>query len=703
MSLKVIETSEPDVTENSSEQQTSEEREHATISANKIKLKFSNSKFPIFWIDGFPKNSVIQAVVLCNWDNIYGPKVRNMWVIDDIPTRKNVSFISSADVANETDMISSEDRCLDWDTLSFIARQMLCSEIMKDPCDSFLENKFYDSPQKKLALAAIVFGAMSQTDMSIHSLCVVPSYNRLNEFHKWKDVCFEWLTNCVLQLRITLATNATAGFTIIKKNLIRLVHIMEKEEQAGNFTVKETFLNHLNHVRSADKPPTMMMRNKSKSLSNTPTRYPAERHTTSETTNTRVTSQHNMTTTTTTKTTLSSTVASFLPTLSTATSTQSAASTLTSEQLFNTTISMTSDALASVQLSSTSPQLKSSSTVMTTSTTTTPSSSTTPKTNRSTSTVPFGKILISDLEFFHNSLVAHLSQCHNSVVIGTDVDRVNEMIKALALFTLPHDAHRCKLLQPAINNNNSSNNISTQNPCTAQKTCDTYHEDLLVDIDFIDVYNARLDKHKLQKVTSAYAPELRVQGLLKSDVNIHLLLDNVMFSMRPTALIDVDTKEVMLICWTEQYDDMRHKFITNNLHKLWNECPPEQLQMRDVFKSVKVSKSLVHPFLQELCTLPCHLVRPRVNNFMKQLHRRALAFVQYVESRRKAGSGVQSSAVDGVSLVTLREHLGLNLDWDYHVISSFAEIVHQAKCERFTFNAVGQVVNLSFLSICDFI
>ena len=144
------------------------------------------TKFPIFYVDNGCGECAIQAVVLNYWDNICGPRIHSAWTI------------SSDGKSGKADYV-------DWDAVGFMGRQILCGAIMKCPGDLFLEAKFYDSMEKKIALAAVVFGAIDQGEMKAHSLCLIPDYEKLKQFLQWKDVCFQWLTKCVLQLRVTLA------------------------------------------------------------------------------------------------------------------------------------------------------------------------------------------------------------------------------------------------------------------------------------------------------------------------------------------------------------------------------------------------------------------------------------------------------------------------------------------------------------------
>ena len=153
-----------------------------TFQGNGFSPTTPTSRFSKYFLEGIQSNYIIAAA-LCNWDNIFGPRIRYLWVAKDLAT---TNFTVSL--------------------LNFVASQILSGEITRDPCDPILEKKIYMSAEKGVIVAAFVFGAMSRKDMAIHSVIVILSYEHLQQFLQWKDICFEWLHRSVLQLRICLAT-----------------------------------------------------------------------------------------------------------------------------------------------------------------------------------------------------------------------------------------------------------------------------------------------------------------------------------------------------------------------------------------------------------------------------------------------------------------------------------------------------------------
>lgn len=126
-------------------------------------------------------SSLVVATVLCNWDNIFGPKVRCLWITEH-----------------------QRHADLTLDLLNFIANQTLSGEIMHDLETPALELKLYMSSDRGIILATLIFGAESKNDVAVHSLSVIVPYSELERFLLWKDVCLEWMQRAVQRLRIEL-------------------------------------------------------------------------------------------------------------------------------------------------------------------------------------------------------------------------------------------------------------------------------------------------------------------------------------------------------------------------------------------------------------------------------------------------------------------------------------------------------------------
>ncbi len=126
------------------------------------------------------KKSIISCLVLCNWDNIMGPKVRHLWMSEEMDT--NITL----------------------DTLVNIATHTLSGEIMRDPLDSNVDTKFYPMKEKGIVITSFIFGAMGLNDMSVHSLSVIVPYKELSRYLQLHDLCLSWITLYITKLRILL-------------------------------------------------------------------------------------------------------------------------------------------------------------------------------------------------------------------------------------------------------------------------------------------------------------------------------------------------------------------------------------------------------------------------------------------------------------------------------------------------------------------
>ncbi len=125
------------------------------------------------------KNGLVRCVVLCNWDNIMGPKVRHLWMSEGMDS-------------------------VTMDTLINIANHTLSGEICKDPLDSNIDSKFYAMRDKEIIVTSLIFGAMGLHDMTLHSLCVIVPLAEMKRYLQLHDLCLSWISYFIAKLRILL-------------------------------------------------------------------------------------------------------------------------------------------------------------------------------------------------------------------------------------------------------------------------------------------------------------------------------------------------------------------------------------------------------------------------------------------------------------------------------------------------------------------
>ncbi len=125
------------------------------------------------------RDGLVSCVVLCNWDNIMGPKVRHLWMSEGMD---NVTMDALVNIANHT----------------------LSGEICKDPLDSNIDTKFYALKEKDLIVTSLIFGAMGLHDMALHSLCIIVPLSEMKRYLQLHDLCLAWISHFIAKLRILL-------------------------------------------------------------------------------------------------------------------------------------------------------------------------------------------------------------------------------------------------------------------------------------------------------------------------------------------------------------------------------------------------------------------------------------------------------------------------------------------------------------------
>lgn len=129
---------------------------------------------------------IFSNALLCNWDNIYGPRLQHIWT-------------------------NYQENC-SVETYQFCARQMLSSQILRDPLDSNIEKKFYIWHERKLALVAALFGAQSEAESTMHALIIFANFQHLNTFLFLKNFFLQNIFHIAQELKIFLSVNADKGF-----------------------------------------------------------------------------------------------------------------------------------------------------------------------------------------------------------------------------------------------------------------------------------------------------------------------------------------------------------------------------------------------------------------------------------------------------------------------------------------------------------
>ena len=135
------------------------------------------------------KEGLVSCLVLCNWDNIMGPKVRHLWMSENMD---NVTM----------------------DTLVNIATHTLSGEICRDPLDSNIDTKFYAMKEKGIIVTSVIFGAMGLHDMTVHSLSMIVPHSQMKRYLQLHELCLAWISYFIFKLRI-----------LLEKVMFKLLHL----------------------------------------------------------------------------------------------------------------------------------------------------------------------------------------------------------------------------------------------------------------------------------------------------------------------------------------------------------------------------------------------------------------------------------------------------------------------------------------------
>ncbi|XP_043917790.1 guanine nucleotide exchange C9orf72 homolog [Protopterus annectens] len=236
-------------------------------------------------------------------------------------------------------------------------------------------------------------------------------------------------------------------------------------------------------------------------------------------------------------------------------------------------------------------------------------------------------------EFLHKAISSHLQTCGCSVVVGSNAEKVNKIVRTLCLFLTP-----------------------------AERKCSRFCRN---------------------ESSFKYDSGLFVQGLLRGATGSFVLsFRQVMYAPYPTTHIDVDVNSVkqMPACHEHIYNQRR--YMRSELTTLWRansdeDMAPDTIIYVDesftpdlnVFQDVMQKDELVKSFLDQIFLLKTGLSLR--NTFLAQflliLHRKALTLIKYIEDDTQKGKRPLKS------LRSLKTDLDLTAEGDLSIIMALAE------------------------------
>ncbi|XP_038133508.1 LOW QUALITY PROTEIN: guanine nucleotide exchange C9orf72 homolog [Cyprinodon tularosa] len=235
--------------------------------------------------------------------------------------------------------------------------------------------------------------------------------------------------------------------------------------------------------------------------------------------------------------------------------------------------------------------------------------------------------------FLHKAISSHLQTCGCSIVVGSNPEKVNKIVRTLCLFLTPAE-RKCSRL------------------CRANSSF-------------------------------KYDTGLFVQGLLKDSTGSFVLpFRQVLYSPYPTTHIDVDINTVKQMPPCHEHTFNQRRYMRSELNALWKtdseeDIPPETVIHTDetftpdlnIFQDVMHNDTLVKSFIEEVFMLKpgLSLRSTYLAQFLLLLHRKALTLLKYIEDETQKGKKPFRS------LRNLKTDLDLKLEGDLNIIMALAE------------------------------
>uniref|UniRef100_A0A6Q2YXI8 CI072 protein n=1 Tax=Esox lucius TaxID=8010 RepID=A0A6Q2YXI8_ESOLU len=231
-------------------------------------------------------------------------------------------------------------------------------------------------------------------------------------------------------------------------------------------------------------------------------------------------------------------------------------------------------------------------------------------------------------DFLHKAISSHLQTCGCSMVVGSNSDKVNKIVRTLCLFLTP-----------------------------AERKCS-----------------------RLCKADSSfkYDTGLFVQGLLKDSMGSFVLpFRQVLYSPYPTTHIDVDINTVKQMPPCHEHTYNQRRYMRSELSALWKAASEEDIApdtvlfcpVLNIFQDVMHRDTLVKSFLDEVFMLKpgLNLRSTYLAQFLLILHRKALTLLKYIEDETQKGKKPFRS------LRSLKTDLDLMVEGDLNIIMALAE------------------------------
>uniref|UniRef100_A0A8C6PX39 C9orf72-SMCR8 complex subunit n=1 Tax=Nothobranchius furzeri TaxID=105023 RepID=A0A8C6PX39_NOTFU len=236
-------------------------------------------------------------------------------------------------------------------------------------------------------------------------------------------------------------------------------------------------------------------------------------------------------------------------------------------------------------------------------------------------------------DFLHKAVSSHLQTCGCSIVVGSNPEKVNKIVRTLCLFLTPAERKSSRLCRSGS--------------------------------------------------SFKYDTGLFVQGLLKDSTGSFVLpFRQVLYSPYPTTHIDVDINTVKQMPPCHEHTYNQRRYMRSELSALWKTDSEEDIPLDtiihtdetftpdlNVFQDVMHKDTLVKSFIDEVFMLKpgLSLRSAYLAQFLLLLHRKALTLLKYIEDETQKGKKPFRS------LRNLKSDLDLMKEGDLGIIMAFAE------------------------------
>ncbi|XP_005107492.1 guanine nucleotide exchange C9orf72 [Aplysia californica] len=156
------------------------------------------------------EHSFVDALLLCQWDNILGPRLEHVWYVTGRPQPHT-------------------------NILRFITGQVLSGEICRDVHSSQIDFKFFDIPDKGIIFPAFIFSAQGSNGLALQSLALVIPNSELTLYLHQVDLIHSWMTRIVAKLRVICAMKdfGTSGLADLSSWLWSFMDMLSSLQEVG--------------------------------------------------------------------------------------------------------------------------------------------------------------------------------------------------------------------------------------------------------------------------------------------------------------------------------------------------------------------------------------------------------------------------------------------------------------------------------------